>query len=29
MRLLAEVRRLKVAAAMAAERPCLCQIRGD
>ena len=29
MRLLAEVRRLQVEAAMAAERPCLCQIRGD
>jgi hypothetical protein len=29
MRLLAEVRRLQVAAAMAAERPCLCKVRGD
>jgi len=29
MRLLSEVRRLQVEAAMAAERPCLCQIRGD
>ena len=29
MRLLAEVRRLQVAAAMTAERPCLCKIRGD
>jgi hypothetical protein len=29
MRLLAEVRRLKVELALQAERPCLCQIRGD
>jgi hypothetical protein len=29
MRLLAEVRRLQVAAAQQVERPCLCKIRGD
>jgi hypothetical protein len=29
MRLLAEVRRLRVAAAQQVERPCLCKIRGD
>jgi hypothetical protein len=29
MRLLAEVRRLRVAAAQQVERPCLCRVRGD
>ena len=29
MRLLAEVRRLQVAAAQQVERPCLCRVRGD
>jgi hypothetical protein len=29
MRLLAEVRRLQVAAALQSERPCLCKVRGD